>query len=333
MNILFLTAALAANPSPAESPLQADFHKISKSFDGEAGVCAMPDLTQPPICVNGDKKFPLQSVMKFIVSAAVLNAVDQKKLKWKETITLKPEDRSPGPQEFYDLIVAKGEYQASIEELVRRSIIDSDSTAVDALIRKLGGISAIQKFLADKKVEGIRIDRDERTLQSEFYGLTWRPNYSNSEAFEAAIRAVPRDKRLAALEKYLQDPRDTATPEGMVMFLNRLFTTKILSRASTERLLYIMEKTATGKNRLRAGIPKNWSIGHKTGTSASYDGRTATTNDVGVLNTPEGQLIPVAVFLSNSKETDERRGAVMAKVSRSVADWYLKSLKDVSKTN
>lgn len=319
LKTLILSVALANSGSAEPSDkIKAEFEKLASSFDGKAGICAMPDLNAAPICVHGSELFPLQSVMKLIVAAAVLDKVDAGKMKLTDTILVTPQDGSPGPREFYDLIVKSGTYKATVEELIRRSNIDSDSTAVDVLIRHLGGIEVVQSFLKEKNIEGIRIDRDERTVQSEFYGLTWKAEYANPEAFKKAIDAQSKAARLKALEAYLKDPRDTASPEGMNIFLKRLFTTKILSLKSTEKLLFILEKTATGSNRLRAGIPTKWSIGHKTGTSASLDGRVPTTNDVGVITSPEGQIIPIAVFLFDSKKSDAERGAVFAKAARIV---------------
>ncbi len=313
--IIALPTISFAKPVPWQKEIQA----LAQSFDGKAGICAMTKLEDKPSCINGQKSFPMQSVMKLVVATAVIDRIDQGQLKWYDTITLKPEDGSPGPREFYDLIKQKGTYKATIEELIRRSLNDSDSTAVDALIRKLGGISVIQNFLKDKGIEGLRLDRDERQLQAEFHGLKWESRFADPDAFDKAIERLSKNERAKAIEAYLEDPRDTASPEGMIIFLQRLFSTKLLSKTSTEKLPLILEKTKTGQNRLRAGIPPKWTLGNKTGTSASLDGRFPTTNDVGVITSPEGFMKPIVVFLSDSRWSDEKRAALMAKAASIVS--------------
>lgn len=69
------------------------------------------------------------------------------------------------------MVRARGALTTTIQELMRRAVADSDSTAVDVLIDRLGGIAAVQAFLQRKQVTGIRVDRHERTLQAESVGL------------------------------------------------------------------------------------------------------------------------------------------------------------------
>lgn len=319
LNTILMTAALAGTGSFADrTALQKELSAIAATSDGRVGVCALETLSAEPVCVRGSEPFPMQSVIKFIVAAVVLNEVDQKRLKLTDIIRVKPEDNSPGPQEFADLIRAKGEYPATIEELMRRSIVDSDSTSVDVLLQRLGGLAKVQDFLKQRKVEGLRIDRNERDLQSEFSGLTWQPSYAAKGKFEAAVEAASPAQKDKALEAYFKDPRDTSTPEAMVKFLKRLAAGELLSAASTQKLLAIMEQTVTGKDRLRAGLPQSWTIAHKTGTSASWRGRAATTNDVGIMTAPDGTAVAIAVFIADSKQSSSDRGAIIAKAARAV---------------
>ncbi len=324
LHIFLLAAALTEPNSLADrAALQKDLNAITATSDGKVGVCALENVKAEPVCIRGSERFPLQSVMKFIVAAVALDEVDQSRLKLTDIIRVKPEDSSPGPQEFADLVRAKGEYPATIEELMRRSIVDSDSTSVDVLLQRLGGLGRVQDFLKQRKVEGLRIDRNERDLQAEFSGLSWQPSYAASGKFEAAVNAAPAAKKDQALEAYLKDPRDTSTPEAMVKFLKRLAAGELLSVASTQKLLSIMEGTVTGKDRLRAGLPQSWKIAHKTGTSASWRGRAATTNDVGIMTAPDGTTVAIAVFISDSRQSGSERGAIIAKAARAVTGAVL----------
>jgi hypothetical protein len=76
------------------------------------------------VCVNGDKRFSLQSVMKLIVGVAVMDAVDHGRWRLDEPVVVHRKDLS-----LYVLPIAKGNRWrrfTTIGDLVRRAIVDSD---------------------------------------------------------------------------------------------------------------------------------------------------------------------------------------------------------------
>lgn len=320
----FLLALTALNSGTFTSrpAVQEKLQQLASESDGRVGLCALDSAGIEPICINGDQKFPLQSVMKLIVAAAVMDAVDRKQMQLTTVIKVKPEDASPGPQEFADLVRSKGSLPSTVEDLMRRALVESDSTSVDLLIQRIGGIRAVQDFLKRKEILGIRIDRNERDLQAEFSGLVWKAEYADSKVFEAAVKNLSADKRDKALEAYSKDPRDTATPVAMVRFLKTLAAGQLLSEESTRKLLAIMTMTVTGPDRLKAGIPKTWTLAHKTGTSSTWNGRTAATNDVGILTAPDGGNIALAVFVADSNRSNGAREGIIAKASKIVTSAY-----------
>jgi beta-lactamase class A len=293
--------------------LRADFETISREADGRVGVCARD--AAGITCVNGQQRFSLQSVMKLLVGLAVLDAVDRGTWRLDEQIVVRRSDLSLFVQPIAALVGADG-FQTTIADLVRRAIVDSDSAATDVLVAKLGGPAAVQAVLDRKGVHGVRFDRDERHLQTETLGLTWRPEYVDAKVLEQAIAAVPESRREAAWQAYLSDPRDTATPEGMANLLYLLAEGKLLTPGSTAWLLKTMEETTTFPNRLKAGLLPGWTLGHKTGTSDSWREVTAAVNDVGVLTAPDGARVGIAVFIYNTRASGPERAAVMAKLAR-----------------
>jgi beta-lactamase class A len=312
----------SADASAGHSELREGFGKLAAESDGRIGICSLNVSEAAPVCVNGEQNFSLQSVMKLIAAAAVMEAIDRKQTRLSDVVVVRPEDASPGPQEFADLVRTKGALSTTVEDLIQRAVNDSDSTAIDVLIERLGGVKVVQDFLRRKQVEGIRIDRVERHLQAESMGLRWNARFADSKKFDAAVRALSTEKRNAAWAAYLKDPRDTATPAGMVRFLKALATGTLLSPASTGHLLAVMEKTQTGRDRLMSGIPKDWRIGHKTGTSPSWNGMTAATNDVGLLTSPGGGKVAIAVFVAESKRPNPERASVIAKAAAIVTSAY-----------
>ena len=113
-------------------------------------------------------------------------------------------------------------------------------------------------------------------------------------------------------------------PRAMGMWLDRFARRDILSSASTGYLLKIMRETRTGPDRLKAGLTEGWSLAHKTGTSGTWKGVTAATNDIGILTTPDGQDIAIAIFVGDSTENDAARAKLIADLSRATVEFYNK---------
>ena len=79
-----------------------------------------------------------------------------------------------------------------------------------------------------------------------------------------------------------------------------------------------MMQSRTGLDRVRAGIPKSWQIGDKTGT-----GMNGAVNDLVLAWPPERRPILIAVYMSESKLPLADLAAAHADIGRLVAtqDW------------
>jgi beta-lactamase class A len=80
-----------------------------------------------------------------------------------------------------------------------------------------------------------------------------------------------------------------------------------------------MTQTSTGPRRIKGLLPARAVVAHKTGSSRTVDGRTAATNDVGLVTLPNGRHFALAVFVADSRANDPTREGVIAKVAR--AAW------------
>ena len=321
---LCLTIALTTEGAWAGSlrhpQLQRDLERLSRGFDGRVGACAVDSAGAS--CIHGDRRFPLQSVMKLLVALAVMDRVDRRGWRLDDEILARPQDLSLFVQPLAALVSKQG-YKTTVGDLVRRAIVASDSAAADILIDRLGGPPQVQAFLERNGANGVRLDRDERHLQTEILGLIWRPEYVDPAVLDKAIAAVPAGERTAAYHRYQADPRDTATPDGMAGLLQKLATGGLFSPASTRYVLEVMAQTVTFPDRLKAGVPRGWTLAHKTGTSGSWQGITAATNDVGVLRAPDGGSVSLVVFIRDSHASPAARAALMAKIAAATTARYV----------
>lgn len=109
--------------------------------------------------------------------------------------------------------------------------------------------------------------------------------------------------------------RVTSTPEAMEKLLHRLVLGDVLAVPQREQLQQWLKGNALGHSRIRAGVPKGWVVGDKTGTGVDY----GTTNDIAIIWPPNGLPIVVAIyFTTDNKEDTVHHDDVIAAVTKLV---------------
>lgn len=264
---------------------------------------------------NGDRRFPMQSVFKLPLAAAVLAEMDAGRLLLTEPVYLREDQLSPSHSPIAAAWPARRDY--TLQALLEALVIDSDNTAADVLMKRIGGPGAVTAWLTARHVPEVRVDRYERELQSEVYGMpSFRPAWRDDALFAQARNAVPPADRLVAMRRYMSDPRDTATPRGMLDLLQMLDRRELISPASTRRLIELMGRTQRGNDRLRAGLPKDAFLAHRPGTSGVDQGISTAHNDVGLITLADKRSYALAVFLSGSTLDGASRDRIIAEVAR-----------------
>jgi beta-lactamase class A len=95
----------------------------------------------------------------------------------------------------------------------------------------------------------------------------------------------------------------------MVENMLKIFTQDVLSLPSRALLIDWMAGARTGLTRVRAGLPKSWQAGDKTGT-----GQNGAFNDLVITWPPERRPILVAVYMSESARDAKELAAAQAEV-------------------
>lgn len=264
---------------------------------------------------NGDKAFPMQSVFKAPLGAAVLSQVDLGKLSLDDVVTLEEKDISPAYSKIADAWPERTDY--TIRELLTWAVGDSDNTAADVLMKRIGGPGALTAWMRGRRIKEIRVDRYERELQPEANGMaSFRIAWKGWPAFSAARDTLPEAVRRAAAARYLADPRDSATASGALTFLRKLSNGALLKPASTAFLLTLMSTANTGPPRMAGGLPEGATWAHKTGTSATDLGVTPVVNDIGILTLKDGRRYGVAVFMTGTTLDEAAQEALFADIMR-----------------
>lgn len=156
----------------------------------------------------------------------------------------------------------------------------SDNTAANLLLRVIGGPEAVTRFC---RAHGDSVTRLDRT--------------------EPELNVVPPG-----------DERDTTSPRAMAGLLRTVLATDAMSAQSRQQLEEWLVAATVGAQRIPAGLPKGWRVGHKTGT-----GPGGATNDVAIVRAPEHEPLFVAAYYSGSNEPLALREQVLAEVGRVTA--------------
>lgn len=319
------TPAAPVRPAVGRAPagLENLLNDQWRIFPGRTGVAIMRiDGGEWITGKRVDDLFPQQSVSKTWVALTILDLVDQGKVRLDQKIRITRDDLAVFHQPIRDRVIANGEIEVTVLSLLEQAIISSDNTANDSLLRTAGGPQAVQNFLLRKKLGAIRFGPGERLMQSGIAGLEWRQEYAIGRRFYSARSEVPLATRKAALDRYLADPVDGASPEAIVRGLAKLARGELLSPASTRLILGIMSRTSSGPNRLKAGVPAGWQFVHKTGTGQILPPVSTGYNDIGIMTAPDGTRYAVAVMMGSTTAPIPQRMAFMQFVSRTIATYH-----------
>lgn len=280
---------LVATNASNTNELRDRIEQIAQTAQGRVGVTATVLETGESVNLNGDQRFPMQSVYKFPIAMAVLAQVDRGKLKLDQKIRLEASDIV---RDSRILDESSQGMEFSLAKLLQSMVSESDSTACDALLRLLGKPQQVTEYLRHLGVNDIVVANTENEIQ---FGQNPALQYHNY-----------------------------ATPNAAVNLLRAFHEGRGLSKSSQALLRQWMTETSTGPNRIKGLLPEGTLVAHKTGTAATVDGVTAATNDVGLVTLPNGRHLAIAVFVADSTANNRRREEVIAKVARAAWDKWSK---------
>ena len=273
---------------PAQAGLSGRFAEISADSGGRVGVFAKIIESGDSAGLNETERFPMQSVYKLPISMAVLDQVDRKALTLNQKVSLTAKDMVPGLHSPMRDRHPQGGIDVSVRELIRAAIVDSDGTASDILLRLAGGGPRVTAYLRGLGIRDIDVVTTERAMS-----LDHTAQYRNS-----------------------------ATPHAAVELLKALYAGRGVSPAAQELLLKDLIESTPGALRIKGLLPPGTVVAHKTGTDGTQAGKTAATNDIGLVTLPDGRHLAIAVFVKDSTANAATREGTIAKTARAAWDHW-----------
>ena len=278
--ILPMRGARAGTEPTVGPDSEPDIAAIERRIGGRIGVAA-GSTERLLIRHRADTRFPMCSTFKVLAAAAVLARVEAGSESLDRIVPYGEADLlSYAPVSRKALEAGGGTGRLSVADLCAAALVWSDNTAVNLLLPGLGGPEGLTAWLRSIGDPVTRLDRTEPTLNS----------------------AIP------------DDPRDTTSPGAMRATLGRILLGSVLTAPSRERLEGWMVGSQTGFKRLRAGLPRDWPVGDKTGT-----GDNGSVNDVAILRPPGRAPVIAAVYITGSTAPPEANEAAYAEIGRLIA--------------
>ena len=254
--------------------LQYEIAGLERRHGGRLGVAILDSAGASVIAHRGDERFALCSTFKFLAATFVLARVDRKHESLTRRIVYGKDCRVQ-----YSPVTEKhaGESGLTVGEICEAAMTLSDNTAANLLLDSFGGPAALTAYVRSLGDSVTRLDRREPELNEGKPG----------------------------------DPRDTTSPIAMLEILRKTVLGTTLSTSSRDQLTAWLVANRTGDKRLRAGVPKGWRVGDKTGS-----GPNNATNDIAVIWPPLRAPIVVATYYAEARESEDQRNAVLAEVGR-----------------
>lgn len=250
---------------------------LERHLGGRIGFFAIDTATGRTIEHRARERFAMCSTFKWLLAADVLSRSSGR------TPEFSLETRIPYGEA--DLIGHAPSTREHVQEgamtlgaLADAAVEVSDNTAANLMLSLIGGPRGLTTWLRRLGDQDTRLDRNEPTLNSNLLG----------------------------------DPRDTTTPAASAMDLKNLIVGDALPPQARERLKAAMERSQTGANRLRAGLPREWQVADKTGTC----GERGAVNDVAVIWPKGSTPLVIAAYLTDSAMHLEKLEAAHAELAR-----------------
>ncbi len=315
----------APTPTPAPDPLVVQAREelsdrletIGEEFGGTLGIAVVDVDTGWSTGFNETALLPQQSVSKTWVTLTALTMAEKGLLNLDAPIRVSREDLTLFHQPIRKEILRSGAVETTVGELIERAIQQSDNTANNAILQRVGGPRAVRAMLREFGLDGIRFGPGEKPMQAAIAGLEWDDSYSYENNFYDARDMVPDRVRKRAFEGYLADPVDGARPIAIARALAAIERGEVLSPKRAEEFLTIMSNTRSGPRRLKGGRADGWVVSHQ-----FWDGQQSGYNDVGVLFAPDSSAYAVAVMIGVTKRPTIERMQMMQEVTRAVIAFH-----------
>jgi beta-lactamase class A len=328
---LSLSIVLAGQETPLQRLLQGELARIP----AKAGIYVKHLKTGETAAVLPDERFNSASVIKIPVLVMGYQMAEKGALDLNARVTIGKADKrgGSGVLRYHDLGL-----QPTVRDVLMQMIITSDNTATDLAITRVGGVPAVNAWIAASgyapalRLNGtiLEVFRNRYTLaDAKASALTAEDVYalgSGDYAYGTSPRAWLESVQAAMQKADVQaenvrrlnaEPSSwlgEITPAGVGRLLEAMETGALVSTAATDEMRRVFRWQQSGSRRLPHYI--DVPVGHKTGDFAP-----AVANDVGIIYTRSGPVV-VSFLLNAIREPYAEAEDRMGQVARLIVEYF-----------
>ncbi|MFI1170355.1 class A beta-lactamase [Streptomyces melanogenes] len=253
--------ATTTRPDTKPKAPVADFKDLERKYGARLGVYAVNTGDGREVAYRDGERFAYASTFKALAAGAVLRKYS---LDGMAKLVKYSKDDLVANSPVTEKHVDTG---MTLGELCDAAVRYSDNTAGNLLFDALGGPKGLESALRRTGDAVTRVERREPDLNQ------WTPG----------------------------SVRDTSTPRALAQDLRAFVVGDRLGTPERAQLTRWLRTNTTGDELIRAGVPKGWTVGDKTGAGGVYGIR----NDIAVVWPPDGAPIVMAILTNRgSKDAD-----------------------------
>ncbi|GAA4366952.1 class A beta-lactamase Bla1 [Actinomadura verrucosospora] len=272
------SAASTLAVDPAQAKVTRQIGRLEATHHARIGAFAVDTGTGRAVSHRPDERFAFASTFKAMACGAVLSKARRSDPGLLDRVIHYTKDDLVEYSPVTEKHVDTG---MTVADLCHAAITQSDNTAGNLVLRQIGGPAGLTAFFRSLGDQVSRSDRWETDLN------VWKPG----------------------------EVRDTTAPRPWAGDLRALTTGPALVPADRRRLIGWMKATVTGDKRIRAGLPKSWTVGDKTGTGGTY----GTANDIAIAWPPSGAPLVIVVTTNRFGPEAEADDGAVAETARILA--------------
>lgn len=223
---------------------------------------------------NADTKFRSASLIKVPIAAAIMEQLEEGNISLDSLLKVSRKNRVSGSG---TLKWASNGTSLTLDEVIFKMITESDNTATKMIVDEVG-LDSISGSLLHLGLANTNVCK----------------NISNMTS------------------RKIKDDSFT-TPKDIAMLFEKIYSGTLVDKEKSNYLLRILKQTKS-RNRLRAGLPDGWELGHKTGLLRSA------CHDAGIVFSPRGNYM--LVVMTGDVPNYKRAKAFIAGVGRTTYKYY-----------
>lgn len=277
------TSAMAIAQQNQPISAQQKLEKLENQFGGKIGLYALDTANNKKIEFHAHERFPMYCTAKMMGVSAILKKSMSDKQLLQQNITYNKKDLI----EWSPITKKHVNNGMSVFQLCKATITVSDNTAMNLLLKIIGGPNALNSYA--------------RSIGNNKFNLkSWWPNDARWQWNEV---------------------RDTATPAAMGQSVQKIVLGNVLASPQRNMLVTWLKDDKYANERIRAGVPKNWIVADKTGTGF-YDGGMG---DVGVVWPPKCKPVVLAIYFVKNQKNAPKQQEIFALATQIVMNQFAKT--------